>query len=168
MALRGTVLDPSICRDYKGKWPLLTVETGAKWGLKENLEGVLPCLICLACPVSCLYKRFFSCLGCSSEPSTKICFPSLYTISLHLSRLPKNLGRQLCRVACLLICVSVVKPKQSNDGQFSGSWQLLLFLEIIIWTPAPSIFWVSELWNIIFWVREPWFTETLETANWLA
>ncbi len=57
MALRGTVLDPSICRDYKGKWPLLTVETGAKWGLKENLEGVLPCLVRLACPACTVKKR---------------------------------------------------------------------------------------------------------------
>jgi hypothetical protein len=33
-------------------------------------------------------------------------FSSLITFSLHLSPSPSQLGRQSCRVACLIICVS--------------------------------------------------------------
>ncbi len=51
------------------------------------------------------YKRFLSCPGCCSWPSTKFSFSSPNTISLHLSRSPSKLGSQSCRVACLLICV---------------------------------------------------------------
>ncbi len=40
-------------------------------------------------------------------------FFSLYTISINLSPLPSKLGRQSCRVACLLICVV---RKHSSDG----------------------------------------------------
>ena len=52
-------------------------------------------------------KRLLSCLGCSSRPITKYyLFSSPHTISLHLSPSPSKLGRQSCRVACLLIYIS--------------------------------------------------------------
>jgi hypothetical protein len=56
---------------------------------------------------SCQYKRFLSCLGRSSQPRT---ISSAYTISLHLIPSPSKLGRQSCRVAYLLICVSALSP----------------------------------------------------------
>jgi hypothetical protein len=52
---------------------------------------------------SCQCKRFLSCLGCSSQPSTKYLFSSLHTISLHLFPSPSKLGRQSCRVTFLFI-----------------------------------------------------------------
>ncbi len=45
-------------------------------------------------------------LGCSSRPSTKYLFPHRTLFLIHLSSLPRKLGRQLCRVAFLLISVS--------------------------------------------------------------
>ncbi len=51
-------------------------------------------------------QRFLSFLGCSSRPSTKHFFSSPYTISHHLSESPSKLGRQSCRFAFILICVS--------------------------------------------------------------
>jgi hypothetical protein len=55
----------------------------------------------------CRYKKFWSCTGCSSQPR-KTFFSLPYTISHLLSPSPSKLGRQSCRVACLLICVSVL------------------------------------------------------------
>ncbi len=54
----------------------------------------------------CRYKRFYPCLSCSSQPSTKYFFPHLTTFSLYVSQSPSNLGRQACRVAYLLLCIS--------------------------------------------------------------
>jgi hypothetical protein len=45
-------------------------------------------------------KRLLSYLGCSSQLSTK-------SVSNYVSPSPRNLGRQSCRAACLLMCVSV-------------------------------------------------------------
>ncbi len=62
-----------------------------------------PCLVGLL-GLSCRYKRFLFCLGCSSRPG--IIFSSPYTISIPLAPSPSMLGRQSCWVACLLVCVS--------------------------------------------------------------
>ncbi len=53
--------------------------------------------------LSCRYKRFLFCLGCSSWPSTKYFFPH-HTLFQPPSL--SQLGRQPCWVACLLVCVS--------------------------------------------------------------
>jgi hypothetical protein len=53
-------------------------------------------------------KIFLSWLGCSSKPNTKYFFLTAQ-ISLYLSPSPSKLGRQSCRVACLInlhICLS--------------------------------------------------------------
>ncbi len=55
---------------------------------------------------SCRFKRFLSCLGRSSRPSKKYFVSSSYIIFLTLSPSPSKVGRQSCRVARLLICVS--------------------------------------------------------------
>ncbi len=76
-------------------WPLLTVETcwnWDKWGLKgvhmkgASLVGFLGS--------SCWYKIFLSCL----VGLVQNIFSSPYTISLHLSPTPSELGRQSCQV----------------------------------------------------------------------
>ncbi len=63
---------------------------------------------------SCRYKRFLSCLGCSKRSSAKyfILHPTLF----HFICPHSNLGRQSCRVACLLICYLL--------GTFCLAWYL--------------------------------------------
>jgi hypothetical protein len=91
-------------RETREGWPLLTFETEVNGGSKSTNERG-PSLIG-SLGVSCWYQRFLFCLGCSSQPSTKYFFSSLYTISIHFSPLPSKLGMQSCWVACLLACVS--------------------------------------------------------------
>ncbi len=55
--------------------------------------------------LSCWYKRFLPCLGCSGQPSTKYVFLTVH-FSISVSISPSKLGRQPCWVACLLVCVS--------------------------------------------------------------
>ncbi len=57
-------------RDYRERWPLLTVETEANGDSKSTKKflGWFAGLLSL-------YKRFYSCVGCSSRPSTKYFFP---------------------------------------------------------------------------------------------
>ncbi len=43
--------------------------------------------------LSCRYKRFLFCLGCTSRPSTKYFSSSPYTISMPLSTLPQQAGQ---------------------------------------------------------------------------
>ncbi len=90
-------------RETREGWPLLTVEievngdsksTHAKGPSMMGSSGLL-----------CGYKRFLSCLTCSSRTSSKKIF-SPYTISNHLFPLPSKLGRQSCWVTCLLVCFS--------------------------------------------------------------
>jgi hypothetical protein len=50
-------------------WPLLTVETEANGDSKSTNEGGLS--LVSSADLSCQYKRFVSCLGCSSRHSIK-------------------------------------------------------------------------------------------------
>jgi hypothetical protein len=66
-------------------WPLLTVETEAN-GDSRSTHEMDPFLGWFAGLVVAIYKRFLSCLGCSSWPSTKYVFPRhtlFYYICLH-------------------------------------------------------------------------------------
>jgi hypothetical protein len=74
----------------EGDGPLLTVETQANGDLWSTNEED-PSLV-----------GFLSCLDCAGHwsPQYKILFLS-YTISIDVSPLPSNLGRQSCRAACL-------------------------------------------------------------------
>jgi hypothetical protein len=64
------------------------------------MRGVHPLLVRWTCY---RYKRFLSCLGCSSRPSTKYVFPHRTLFQFFV---PIRLGRQPCGIACLLVCVS--------------------------------------------------------------
>ncbi len=83
------------------------------WGKRthwEHMKGVLPMLVCWALWTG--RRDFFSCLGCSSQSSTKnIFFLEAHNFAIHLSPLPSKLGRQSCRTACLLISVSGQRGK---------------------------------------------------------
>jgi hypothetical protein len=96
------------------RWPLLTVENEVNGDSKRTNERGPSLFGSLG--LSCWYKRFLFCLGCSSQPSTKYFIPLLYTISIPWSPSPSKLGRHSCWVACLLVCVSlwgtVGKPRQ--------------------------------------------------------
>jgi hypothetical protein len=60
-------------RETRKRWPLLTVQNRAKWRLKEyKWKGsFLDWFVGLVWR----YKRFLSCLGCSSRPCTKYFSP---------------------------------------------------------------------------------------------
>ncbi len=85
-------------------WPLLAVEAEASGELWSTNEGC-PHLWLVRCTLRSGKKDFLTCLDCSDQPSTKYFF-TRRLISLYMSPSLSNLGRQSCRVACLLICVS--------------------------------------------------------------
>ncbi len=71
-------------------WPLLTVEAEVNGDSKRtNKRGSF---LVGSLGLSCRYKRFLFCLGCSAQ--YKIIFSSPYTISVPLSPSPSKLGRQ--------------------------------------------------------------------------
>ncbi len=85
-------------------WPLLlTADSEANGDSRSTYERG-PSLVGLLGSM-CRYKRFMSCLGCSSRPSTKYFFINV-RYSLHLYPSLSKLDMQSCRVTCLLICVS--------------------------------------------------------------
>ncbi len=72
---------------------MLTVETEVN-GVSKSTNERGPSLVgSLGLPSR--YKRFLFCLGCSSRPSTKYFFSSLYTISIPLFLSPSKLGYSL-------------------------------------------------------------------------
>ncbi len=86
-------------RDYRG---VATADwwNWGRWGLKEyKWKGsFLGWFVKLVVPVQEILAVLVG--------PVQIFFTSLYTFSLHLSPSPSKLGRQSCRVPCLLICVS--------------------------------------------------------------
>jgi hypothetical protein len=62
-----------IDRDTREGWPLLTVDTEVNGDIKRTNERG-PFLVG-SLGLSCQYKRFSFCLGYSSRPCTKYCFP---------------------------------------------------------------------------------------------
>jgi hypothetical protein len=95
-----SVKDKRPCSERLEGWPLLIVETEANGDSRSTNERGL------SLGLSCKYKHLLSCLGYSGRPSTKYFFPSRTLISVHLSPSHSKLGRQSCRVACILMCVS--------------------------------------------------------------
>jgi hypothetical protein len=93
-------------RETGERWPLLTVEIEANEVSRSTYERG-PSLVGLL-DSSCRYKIILFCLGgCSSRPSTKYFFfltAHCFTSFVHIGS--SKLGRQSCRIACLLICVS--------------------------------------------------------------
>ncbi len=86
--------------------PLLTVETEVNGDFKVKTTNERGPSLFGSLGLSCRYKRFASCLGRPSRPSSKYFFYSFFIVSVHLSPSPRKLGRQSCWVACLLICIS--------------------------------------------------------------
>ncbi len=94
------------CVNYSQRdgWPLLPVESEAN-GVSRSTYERAPFLIGLF-NSACRYKRFLSCLGCSTVySSVQNIFSSSHNFSLFVSPSPSKPGWQLCRIACL--CVSV-------------------------------------------------------------
>ncbi len=89
-------------------WPMLPVETEVNGDSKSTNERS-PFLVG-SLGFSCQYKRFLSCLGCSSRPSRKYYFPHHTLFQLIRSLRPSKLGRGSCWVACLLVYVSGSSP----------------------------------------------------------
>ncbi len=85
-------------------WTLLTVETQANGDSRSTYERSPSLFGSLGS--SCRYKTIFVLSWLLQSAQYKICVSLPYTISLHLSSSPSKPGRQSCRVACLLICVS--------------------------------------------------------------
>ncbi len=91
-----------VARDTREGWPLLTVETEANGDSTSTYErgpflvGSLGWL--------CQYKRFLSCLGCSSRPSTKYfflivhCFTSFFHLVQQAGQasVPRCLSLNMC------------------------------------------------------------------------
>jgi len=69
-------------------WPLPTVENEANGNYWSTYEGFASLVVSLGS--SYRFKRFLSCLGCSSQPSTKYYFPNLTLFPCTPS--PSNLG----------------------------------------------------------------------------
>ncbi len=96
-------------------WLLKLRQMGYKWKVSWFIHW-------LVVPVQ---EIFTMRRACSSQPSTKMFFFPPHTFSLYVFPSPSNLGRQSCRVACLLICVfgayntSEISP-QSSDLQYLG------------------------------------------------
>jgi hypothetical protein len=61
-------------RETREGWILPTVETEVNWDSKSTNERG-PSLVG-SLGLSCRYKRFLFCLGCSSRPITKLFFPN--------------------------------------------------------------------------------------------
>jgi hypothetical protein len=94
---------------------LLTVETEASGdSSRVHTKGVFPCLV-LVVPST---RNFCPVLAALVSPD-KIYFSLPNTISLHLSPSPSKLGRQSCRVACLIIFISMVLSPWPVPGVFN-------------------------------------------------
>ncbi len=103
---------PPLCTNQR-EVPLLTIETevnwtqstkkevllwSVRWALRVGTRDFCPALAVLVGPIQIHFT--------SSKPSTNIFFTSSNTISIYLSPSPSKLGRQSCRVVCLLTHVS--------------------------------------------------------------
>ncbi len=131
-------------REIREGWLLLTAETKVNGDSKSTNERgpSLGCFIGLVVPV----QEFFSCLGCSSRPSTKYFFLTIYYYNLYVPS-PSKLGRQSCWLACLSICVSGHAQSQShkNEKRFLKnpaikSFRLPGLIQILMISKAPSTF----------------------------
>ncbi len=109
-----------LCPERLERGALLTVETeGNRDSKKTNERG--PNLVS-SLGLSCRYKGFLFCLGCSSRPSTKYFF-SPYIFSIPLSPSASKLGRQSLRVY-LWFCH--LKYRSCADQPYILSWPMVI------------------------------------------
>ncbi len=101
-------------RETREGWPLLTVETwvnGDSKSTNERNPSLVGSLV-----LSCRYKRFLFCLGCSSRTTV---VQNIFFLTVHyidsLTPSPSNLGMQPCWVTCLLVRVS-------GDDNYGKHW----------------------------------------------
>ncbi len=87
------------CRETREGWPLLKVETELSGDSTSTTESDIFLVSSLG--LSCRYKIFLFCLGCSSRPSTKYFFPAVHYFNFFVPS-PSKLGRPPCWAACLL------------------------------------------------------------------
>jgi hypothetical protein len=90
------VLFTVLPRETREGWPLLTIETEVNGDSKSTNERGTFLVGSLA--LLCRCKRFLSCFGCSSRPSTKYFFPHHTLFKLLCSHrtaswVPAELGR---------------------------------------------------------------------------
>jgi hypothetical protein len=106
-------------------WPLLTVETELNGDSKSTNERG-PSLVS-SLGLSCRYKRFLFCLGCSSRPSTKYFSSSFvhYFNSFFLIAQQAEQAVVLGRLACLLICTSDCDGKGGGGGLAGSSTHMV-------------------------------------------
>jgi hypothetical protein len=107
-------------RETREGWPLLTVETQVNWDSKRTIDRG-PSLVS-SLDLSCRYRRFLFCLGCSSQPSTKYYFSHRTLFHFISLRSPATWVLQSCRVACL--CVS----GRENMSKSARGWGLVIML----------------------------------------
>jgi hypothetical protein len=106
-------------RETREGWPLLTVETEVNGDSKSTNVSV-PSLVGLL-GLSCRYKRFFLCLGCSIRPSTKHFFLTLhYRVSNPLSPSPSffQAGRQFTAHENKRLVHEIIKNRDLEDRGF--------------------------------------------------
>jgi hypothetical protein len=84
-------------------WPVLTVETEVNGGSKSTNERG-PFLVG-SLVLSCRYKRFLFCLGCSSHPNTKYFFLTVHYFNAFLP-IAQQAG-QAAVLGRLSLCVSL-------------------------------------------------------------
>jgi hypothetical protein len=90
-----------MCRETREGWPLLAVETEANRDSRSTYErGPSLSGSCAGTRDLCLALAALVC------PVKLLFFPTEHYFTSFVS-LPSKLGRQSCRSACLLICVSV-------------------------------------------------------------
>jgi hypothetical protein len=105
-------------RETREGWPLLTVEIEVNGDSKSTITiiGVLPWLVRWPCRVRT--RDFCSALAALVGTVQNI-FPPSYSISIPLSPLFSNLGRQPCWFAFLLVCVPVYMPMSLSSACLS-------------------------------------------------
>ncbi len=106
-------------RETREGWPLLTVEAKIKNEYSKSTNERGPSFGSLGS--SCRHKRLLSFLCCSGQPSTKYFFPPRTLFSIYVSPSPSNLGRQLCRAACLWMCVSAAEQSWKDCTRSQSS-----------------------------------------------
>jgi hypothetical protein len=130
-----TLAHATMSRETREGWPLLTVETEVNGDSKSTIE-MDPFLVD-SLGLSCQYKRFLFCIGCSIRPSTKY----MYFPTVHYFKSFVPIAQQAGQAACLLVCDSFVI-------QITNPSSLLLIL--LHRAPYPALSkaghqWLSEL-----------------------
>ncbi len=108
-------------RETKEGWPLLTVETEVNGDSKSTNQRGSSLVVSLG--LSCQYKRFLHCLGCSSQPNTNIFFLAVQkSVHFMCPHRPGKLGSGqavvLGRLACLLVHMCLWVYSRTSQFQF--------------------------------------------------